>query len=270
MWRDELNFVSSCRAKDAVVQLVGQPAFVYVCRCRVEPELAAGCKVAWGLCYKVHFKVLFGLTEAVTFCGDKKRQLYKVVGKVNFFRTLGHDVQSILAPVYAHTRHLTTWNDSAPLPPEVKTALKAVAQQLPSWTTCTATDPDQIAIYTDASDTGNGGCVVDGNGNILRHWSGKTVIHNSDAAHKELSAMLLFLRHNAPFLGEYSRSVWKIYCDNLPAICYLNRSAVPTDSAKANLVSKILAMLSAFNVEYVFSHVAGVSNIIADKLSRSW
>eukprot|EP01071_Lankesteria_metandrocarpae_P006603 Lankesteria_metandrocarpae@DN441_c0_g1_i1.p3 len=49
-----------------------------------------------------------------------RRELYKVVGKVNFFRTLGHDVHATLAPVYAHTRLLTTWTDKAPLPDSVR------------------------------------------------------------------------------------------------------------------------------------------------------
>eukprot|EP01071_Lankesteria_metandrocarpae_P013833 Lankesteria_metandrocarpae@DN7674_c0_g1_i1.p1 len=87
-----------------------------------------------------------------------------------------------------------------------------------------------------------------------------------DTAHKELTAVFYFLKANAPFLQEYSNVPWKLFMDNLPAICYLNRSTVRTDAVKANIVAKIFNVLREYEGEITFHHVVGKDNCTADEL----
>eukprot|EP01071_Lankesteria_metandrocarpae_P011090 Lankesteria_metandrocarpae@DN5408_c0_g1_i2.p1 len=208
---------------------------------------------------------ILAVTTATT---ATKRQLYKVVGKVNFYRTLGADVQQLLQPVYAYTRQLTDWNTPHTTPRPVRDALVHVAGVLPNWSTSVTAAERHISIYTDASDTGLGAAVIDDNGNVLRRWSAQHKVANFDAAQKELTALYVFLKANAPFLHEYADIPWRMYMDNLPAICYMNRSTVPPDAVKANIVAKIFNCIREYKSEVSYHHVAGVANVEADVLSR--
>eukprot|EP01071_Lankesteria_metandrocarpae_P000275 Lankesteria_metandrocarpae@DN10410_c0_g1_i1.p1 len=175
----------------------------------------------------------------------------------------------MLQPVYAYTRQLTDWNTMHTIPVTVCDALCCVADVLPEWSTSVVIAEHCICIYTDASDTGLGAAVMDGSGKILRRWSAKHKVANFNAVQKELTAVYVFLKTNPPFLQEYLYVPWRLSMDNLLTICYLNRSTVPTDAAKANLVAKIFELLRVYGSKVSFHHVAGLNNVEADLLSRS-
>eukprot|EP01071_Lankesteria_metandrocarpae_P011825 Lankesteria_metandrocarpae@DN5472_c2_g1_i1.p2 len=198
-----------------------------------------------------------------------KRELYKILGKVNFYRSLAAGVQQLLTPIYQFCKTLPSWNDKQQQPPEVREVLRDIATRLPLWQT-ESSSTDAYHLYTDASNTGNGVAIYDGNGKVLRHWSGKSRIVSTDAAYKELYGLSTFLHQNTPFMAEHADSVWYVYMDNLPSICYLSRSTVSGGAGKCNLVVKILQFFEDLKIEVTFHHVAGRENVTADRLSRGF
>eukprot|EP01071_Lankesteria_metandrocarpae_P011243 Lankesteria_metandrocarpae@DN5426_c0_g1_i1.p1 len=164
-----------------------------------------------------------------------KRELYKVLGKVNFYRSLAAGVQQLLTPIYAFCKSLPTWNDKHQQPTEVRAVLQDIADKLPLWQTESATT-NAYHLYTDASNTGNGVVIYDDEYKEIRHWSGKSLVVSTDAAYKELHGLSTFLQKNKPFMAEHTANTWYVYMDNLPSICYLSRSTVSGDAGKCNLV----------------------------------
>eukprot|EP01071_Lankesteria_metandrocarpae_P008078 Lankesteria_metandrocarpae@DN4860_c0_g1_i1.p1 len=197
-----------------------------------------------------------------------KRMLYRVIGKLNFFRSLSPHTAALLAPIYSLTTTIATWHESVPVTDDLRQHLRQLAAHLDEWKVHAGKLTDTMCIYVDSSNTGIGVTVQDTVGEEIHHWSSKYASANSDAAAKELNGLLQFLRHNKPFLQQSTGTGWQVCLDNLPAVNFLWRSTVPQDDGKQKLLSKIFYELSSYQVEVLFYHVAGRDNTRADALSR--
>eukprot|EP01071_Lankesteria_metandrocarpae_P011930 Lankesteria_metandrocarpae@DN5480_c0_g2_i1.p1 len=199
-----------------------------------------------------------------------KRVLYKLLGKINFFRNLSTTTAAVLAPIYAITKTVDDWTTPIPVTSDLQQHLRMLSAEVPRWKLSAGVSTDVLVISTDASNEGVGVSVSTTEGSELHAWSLQHKTTSTDAAFKELTGVYEFLRHNDDFLRNTTATVWHVQMDNLPAINFLRRSVVPVDAKKQSLLAKIFALFATYvNVNVMFYHIAGVDNGRADLLSRS-
>eukprot|EP01071_Lankesteria_metandrocarpae_P005942 Lankesteria_metandrocarpae@DN4179_c0_g1_i1.p1 len=198
-----------------------------------------------------------------------KRIIYKIIGKIAFFRSLSVSTTALLQPLYDWCKDVDGWSTTSPLTSSMRRALREIQQLLPTWriqlpeVTTTTT----VHIYTDASNIGLGVAVYIDNKEV-HNWSLQYKTKSSCATSKELAAILMFLRRNVSFLQQLKSRRWTFHSDNLPAVVFLQRQKVPVDHKKVILLEKIFNLLQDYKATTSFVHIAGKDNRRADLLSR--
>jgi len=190
-----------------------------------------------------------------------KRKIYGLLGKVS------SDLAATMSLVYEWTKKLSSWDTSQSIPDYVLRPLKMLAENLGSWKVASHCDGN-IKIFHNASGSGCGAEVQNGNGKVIHSWSQAHVDKSLDSAIIELCRLKMFLDKNRAFLEGLPAVNWHFFSNNFALIHYLNLQKDPEEKIKANLVEKILDFFHQNGRTPVFHHISRVQNSAADKLSH--
>lgn len=84
-----------------------------------------------------------------------KRQMYELLGKLNFFRALGQGLAGTIQPVYEFLKTFEKWDQMRNINESVIRILRQIQSEIPSWTTHTIVG-DCVDIQIDSSAKGVG------------------------------------------------------------------------------------------------------------------
>eukprot|EP01071_Lankesteria_metandrocarpae_P008727 Lankesteria_metandrocarpae@DN5035_c0_g1_i2.p1 len=129
-----------------------------------------------------------------------KRILYRILGKINLFRSLSAKATALIRPLYDVTKTVASWSEPIIVSGVLRNQFLYIATTIPTWTTSTADSVPVLTYFVDSSNTGMGVAVTDTTGSEIHNWSATHYTTNTDAAYKELGGLLHFLRANQPFL----------------------------------------------------------------------
>eukprot|EP01071_Lankesteria_metandrocarpae_P002343 Lankesteria_metandrocarpae@DN2258_c0_g1_i1.p1 len=89
---------------------------------------------------------LLSLLHHVASCTTTtKRILYRILGKINFFRSLSVAATTLIRPLYDATKSVSTWSEPILITNDLRKQLLHIATVIPTWTTNTTY---RVPVYT--------------------------------------------------------------------------------------------------------------------------
>lgn len=183
-----------------------------------------------------------------------RKQLQKLLGKINWYRPFIRDISSKLAPFYEKLKGMNpkicvTKAEMNIVHKIYDNLAKDAALNYPNFN-------ETYFLETDASDTGIGAVLYQKNG-VVGYFSKKLnpAQSNYSTVEKEMFAIFSAATHWHPWIGG-SKIVVRTDSKNL----------IGNTGDYSKRSERWKACLGEYNIEYV--HIDGTSNVIADELSR--
>eukprot|EP01071_Lankesteria_metandrocarpae_P014437 Lankesteria_metandrocarpae@DN8454_c0_g1_i1.p2 len=95
--------------------------------------------------------------------------LYRILGKINFFRSLSATATVLIRPLYDVTKTVASWSEPINVTNALRSQLLYIAKTIPTWTS-TADSVPVLTFFVDSSNTGMGVAVTNTTGNEIHNW----------------------------------------------------------------------------------------------------
>eukprot|EP01071_Lankesteria_metandrocarpae_P007416 Lankesteria_metandrocarpae@DN4676_c0_g1_i1.p1 len=140
------------------------------------------------------------IEAAITKGVVTKREVYRILEKVNYFASLSPQQSEVCCQLYEFANTVVPWGELIMLAPAVVEVLRQLQQQLPHWTANSRGTAHQF-LTVDTSNVGFGGLLTNDSGEVLRSFSYSHTFSSQDSTWKELRGLYEILCHNRHYFA---------------------------------------------------------------------
>jgi len=161
----------------------------------------------------------------------------------------------------------TTWNSAVHITAAARLDLEWWLDALDTWNGQAFVDRTaaDYTMDTDASDLGWGAVLYLPTGDVHASGAWNSELRHSSINHRELLAVYLALKAFHPHL--HDKAV-HLRSDNVTTVCYVNRLGSGKVDRLADLAHAITILTYDLNLTLMATHLPGLLNTVADRLSR--